>query len=102
MSVLEGRGGFPHVFRESITTTGRSHRFPFVSKYLKIRTGVNVCRIFFTEADFTAGTNYIELPVASATTPHGEWEGPVEASEVWLKAITAASVVELVAFQRRG
>jgi len=102
MSVLEGRGGFPHVFRETITTTGRAHQFPFVSKFLKIRATAYACKMYFTAADFAADTNYILVPVAAADTPHGEWDGPVEASQVWLKGVTGSSVVELVAFQRRG
>lgn len=102
MSVVEGRGGYPHVFRATIDTTGRGHRFPFTSKYLKIRVATNPCKMYFTEADFTADANYVVVPVAAAATPHGEWEGPLEASQVWLKGDGGNSAVELVAFQRRG
>lgn len=102
MSVLEGRGGIPHVFREAIATTGRMHQFPFVAKHVKIRAATNVCRMYFTEADFTADANYVVVPVASASTPYGEWEGPVEASQIWLRGVSGSSDVELVAFQRRG
>lgn len=102
MSVMESRGGIPHVFRETIDSTGRGHQFPFVSKYLKIRAATNPCKIFFSEADFTADANYVLVPVAADITPHGEWDGPVEASKVWLKGSGGNSAIELVAFQRRG
>jgi len=58
--------------------------------------------MYFCEDAFTADTDYIELPVESAIEPHGEWSGPAELQAVWLKAITATTVVELVVFQRRG
>jgi len=102
MSVLEGRGGYPHVFRGTITTAGRAHQFPFVTKFLKVRAATNACQLYFTEADFTNGENYVVVPVAAAETPYGEWEGPVEVSKVWLKGLVGSSEVELVAFQRRG
>lgn len=102
MSIFEGRGGFPHVFREGITTTGRGHAFPFNSKFLKIRVADFPCRMYFTEADFTADVNYVLVPVAAAATPYGAWEGPIEASQVWLKGVGGTSNVELVVFQRRG
>ena len=102
MSVMETRGGYPHVFRASIDTTGRGHAFPFTSKYLKIRVETNPCRMYFTESDYTNDENYVVIPVAAAATPYGEWDGPLEASQVWLKGVGGASAVELVAFQRRG
>lgn len=101
-------GGIPHVVRDTITTTGRMVKLPFFTLYLIGRNkGANVCRLYFTEADFTANANYVELAVAAATDPHGEWRGPVETAHdkytnVYLKAITASTDVELVAFQRRG
>jgi len=102
MSVLESRGGAPHVFRETIYTAGRVHAFPFVSKYLKVRATTNPCKLYFTEADFTSGTNYVLVPVAGTSTPNGEWEGPVEATRVWVQGSGGNSAIELVAFQRRG
>lgn len=103
MSVMETRGGAPHVFRETIdNTTGRMHQFPFVSKYLKVRVSSNPCKLYFTEADFTADANYVLVPVAGTSTPYGEWDGPVEASKIWLKGSGGSSAIELVAFQRRG
>jgi hypothetical protein len=102
MSVLESRGGAPHVFRDTIDTSGRVHAFPFVSKYLKVRAATNPCKLYFTEADFTADANYVVVPVAGTSTPNGEWEGPVEATRVWVKGSSGNSAIELVAFQRRG
>ena len=102
MGVMQGRGGIPHIFRETIATSGRHHVFPFISSFLVIRATVNPCNMFFSQADFDAGTNYIVVPVAAAVTPNGEWSGPVEANGVWLKGSGGNSTVELVAFQRRG
>jgi len=103
MSIAQTRGGVPRVIRESVTTTGRRYSFPFYTSYLVARNkGANIIRMFFTEADFTANANYVEIPVAAATDPHGEWDGPTELQAVWLKALTAATNLELVIFQRRG
>lgn len=102
MSVLEGRGGVPHVFTATIDTTGRIHQFPFMCKYLQIRVITNPCKLYFTEDDFNDDANYVTVPVPAADAPYGEWQGPVEASKVWLKGSGGNSVVELVAYQRRG
>lgn len=101
MSVLQTRGGWPHVFRAGIDTTGRKHDFKMVSTYLKVVAVTNPAKMYFTEADFTADTNYVSIPVAAAATPWG-WEGPAEVPGVWLKGDGGTSAVELVAFQRRG
>lgn len=96
------RGGIPHVFRETIATVGRYHAFPWIIKYLQIRVSSNPCKLFFSLEDFTNDVNYIQVPVASTTTPYGEWQGPVEANGIWLKGVTGDSNIELVAYQRRG
>jgi hypothetical protein len=104
MSVLTVRGGTPHVFRDSAVnnTSGRDHALPFWCLYLIIRVTGNPCKLYFTQADFDADANYVLVPIAAATTPHGEWAGPVEAEKVWLRGSGGNSGVELVAFQRRG
>jgi hypothetical protein len=102
MSLVQTRGGFPHVFRASIDTIGRKHDFPFVSLWLCIRTKTAPVRVYFTEADFTANANYILVPVPAADTPHGEWKGPLEVDQVWLRGDGGTAAVELVAAQRRG
>ena len=102
MSLFEGRGGIPHIWRETIDTGGRHHAFPFTSKYLQIRVATNPCKVFFTAEDMAADTGYVLVPVASTSTPYGEWQGPVEAQGVYLKGSSGNSVVELVAYQRRG
>ena len=102
MSVLTVRGGVPHVFRATIDTSGREHRLPNWSLYLIIRVATNPCKLYFSQADFDADANYVLVPIAAATTPHGEWQGPVETEEVWLKGVTGSSAVELVTFQRRA
>lgn len=102
MSLFEGRGGVPHIWRETINTTGRPHKFPFTCKYLQIRVATSPCKVYFTQADFDADQNYVNVPVPAAETPYGEWQGPVEAHGLWLKGNGGNSAVELVAYQRRG
>ena len=107
MSVMQARGGIPQVFRASIDSTGREHRFGSPIFWLKARNkGAVVLKLYFKEADFDDDVNYVELPVAAATDPWGQWEGPVELiaanSQIWLKSVGAASAVEVVGFQRRG
>lgn len=94
MSLMEIRGGIPDIFRATITSTGRYHKFKGTSKYLKVVTDETGVKLYFSEEDWTNDENYIG--------PHNEWEGPVEASEVWLRGDGADSEVELVAFLRRN
>ena len=109
MSVVQTRGGIPYVLRDTIDDTGRKVRLPFHIAYLKIRnkgTEGNV-RIYFTEADYIADERYVEVPNASALSPYGEWEGPVETTagdheHLWVKSDVGDNAIELVAFQRRG
>jgi hypothetical protein len=104
MSVGTVRGGVPHVFRAAIdATTGRMHSLPSMSLYLVVRlVAGTACKLYFTEADFTADANYVTIPVAAAANPNGEWVGPAEVGTVWLKSTSVSSTVELVSFQRRG
>jgi len=108
MSVVQTRGGVPYVLRDTITTAGRKIRVPFLISHLKIRNkGGAIVNLFFTEADYVAGENYVEIPVIATTAPYGEWEGPVETStgdheSLWVKASAGTVAIELVAFQRRG
>jgi len=99
---MEGRGGAPHVFRATAATTGRMHAFKAVSKWMRIRVATFPCKVYFTEADFDDDINYITVPVAAADAPYGEWEGPIEASAVWLAGVGGGSVVELVAALRKN
>lgn len=104
----EVRGGYPHVFRETIDTTGRAHVFGranntrFISKFIQFRVSGNPLRVYFTEADYTADENYILVPVSPPNTSNVGWEGPLEVNQVWLKAVGGDSALELVAYQRRG
>ena len=102
MSVLQVRGGVPHVFRATIDEAGRDHNLPSFASFMVIRVATNPCKIYFTLADFTANENYILVPVPSTSTPYGEWCGPVEIDKLWLKGSGGNSAVELVTFQRRG
>jgi hypothetical protein len=102
MSVLTVRGGVPRVFRLTIDGVGRPVSLPWWCNYLIVRNATATCRLYFHAEDFAADENYVLLPLPAATTPNGEWQGPVEAESLWLKSDGAASDVELVAFQRRG
>ena len=113
MSVGTIRGGIPYVLRDTAVTSGvaplggRKVRLPFYINWLKIRVLSNPCFLYFTEADYNAHVNFVSIPIASASTPYGEWEGPVETCEgdhadLWLRGNGGNSSVELVAFQRRG
>lgn len=96
MSIMEARGGFPHVWREAVIPPApatRMHQFPFISKWLTVHAEVAAVRIYFTEEDALAGVNYVEA---------FDFAGPVEGSRVWLSSTGANSTVELVAYQRRG
>lgn len=104
MSVLQARGGIPRVFRATIGTSGQKHSFPFQTFYIVARNvgSSNALRIFFTEDDFDNDANYVTLPVPATENPNGEWQGPVEAKEIWVKGVGGDGDLELVAFQRRG
>jgi hypothetical protein len=106
---IQTRGGVPYVLRRSVDGTGGKVVLPFLTSYLKVRNkgSGGIVRLYFTEADFDANENYIELPVATAILPYGEWEGPVETvtgerEHLWLKSAAGSNEIELVAFQRRG
>ena len=102
MSVLAVRGGLPQVFLLSATTVGFNWPFKWITNYLVMRAATFPCKVFFTEADFDADTNYLTVPVAAAATPHGEWRGPAEVQGIWVKGVGGTSVLEVTAFQRRG
>ena len=105
MSLVQGRGGIPHVWRKTITTTGRLHKIPFNIRYLQIRADGYECQLYFLEDDFDKGVNYVRVPVASPKTSDTGWAGPVELyihNTIWLKAVGGNSNVELVAYQRRA
>lgn len=102
MSIMEQRGGFPKIQRLTVTAEGGKFELRHTCKYLSMRVADAACRLYFTEADFTRNEHYIKVPIAAAATPYGEWQGPVETQNVWLKADSGTSQVELVTFERRG
>lgn len=107
MSVLQVRGGFPHVFNATIDTTGRPHRPKKQTSWLQVKTATNPVKIYFTEADFNAGINFITVPVP-ALQDITMWEGPVELGEdesgpvIWFQGDGGNAVVQAVFYQRRG
>lgn len=101
MSTAQIRGGWPKVFREAITTSVRRHQLPFITWYLIVRSDAAV-RMYFTEEDANADENYVVVPAPTASTPHGEWQGPAEVNTLWFKTASGTANIELVSFQRRG
>lgn len=102
MSIAELRGGFPKVFTAAAVPTGGRHfDFRQFTKYLQIYTTGNPAILFFTEADFTAGTNGVAVPIAAATHPWG-WEGPADVCEVWIKGDGGNAAITIIAYLRRG
>jgi hypothetical protein len=100
------RGGAVWAWRGAFDASGRKVNIPFFLSYLIVRNkGAAVAKIYFTEKDFLAGNDqYAELPIASATYPYGEWQGPVETDpgerdSIWIKG---ATTVEIAAFQKRA
>lgn len=100
MSIVETRGGYPHILNETFDTTGRKHLLRGFSKWICIRCSAYPCRVYFTEEDYTSDVSYIEIPVPSASTPYGEWKGPIETNAVWIKGVGGSSVVDFVAIMR--
>lgn len=100
MSVATHRSGPPHVFLGSYNTTGDTHSIRGVSHWIRIRVSTNPCKVYFSETAFNNDIDYITIPVAAAATPYGEWSGPIEISNIWFKATTGTTNVELVAAYR--
>lgn len=102
MSVLQTRGGVPHLIKATVDTTGRYYRFPFVTSGILVRVTTDALRIFFSQEDFDGGVNFFQVDPVSAAYPYGQFEAPIEAKGLWLKAATTTAVIDLLAFQRRG
>jgi hypothetical protein len=109
--MLQIRGGVPaprQVTAPASTDPALAVAMPFATFWMILRNkGAAVVHVFFNQADALAGVNYVQLPVAAAATPHGEWSGPVEVDifcdcQIWLQSAGAACDVEVVGFQRRG
>lgn len=85
------RGGVPNCDNVTVDGTGGAYAFKITdqtgkresvpSRFVQISNeGANPLLLYFTLADFTAGTHKITL---AATT--GYFEGPVEAKSIWWK-----------------
>jgi len=107
MSLLQTRGGFPHVFNATIGTAGRVHRPKKQISHLQVQTADKPVKIYFTQADFTNDENYITVPVP-ALQDMVMWEGPVELGEdqqgpvIWFRGSGGDAVVQAVFYQRRA
>lgn len=93
MSILEARGGIPRIIERDVDTTGFFWDFKGTLKHLYIETDSTPVKIYFSEEDFTADTNYLSV---------NEWQGPVELRGIWLKGDGATSTVKMVPYYRRG
>lgn len=94
MSMLQDRGGAPHVFNEIITTTGRKHDIRSFTQWIRITATVSPCLVYFTEDDFTNGTNAVTIAADSVL------EAPLEIRYIWLKGSGGSSTVSLLAAKR--
>lgn len=111
MSGIEVRGGVCVIFRDAAIPASPAVRhvhWEVWTKYLVARNkGAAPIRLYFNKADADANAGvgndkYIEIPVAAADQPYGEWRGPVESRDAWLKGDGGVGSIELVGFQRRG
>ncbi len=103
MTLLQTRGGIPDVFRDTIDATGRKHQVPFFFNFIVARNkGVATVRLYFAQDDFDADANFVELIGPAAASPFGEWLGPVEGDNYFLRTESGTASVEIVVFQRRG
>lgn len=67
--------------------------------------GANPIRLYFSEGDFSADTDYILLPAPSspgAREVGSQWEGPASERRLWVKSTSGDSTLELVNYQRLG
>lgn len=91
------RGGFPKVFRATVTTaTVRHHLFEGVTNSITIRTKANAVKVYFSEADSVADTGYLEVEVADDRSL------PAEIQQCWFLAVGGDADVELIKFLRHG
>lgn len=106
------RGGLPYARRVTAPTTGRRVSLPAPLLHLIVRNvGAVAAKLYFSKSAYDDdGDEYVEVPVASATLPYGEWAGPVETEHassaergaLWLRGDGGSATVELVMFARRG
>lgn len=101
---FQERGYTARVLRLSVGTAGLEVPFRFREtddQYVgghsaRLRVVVSAtCRMYFTEDDFAADRNYIEL--TTALNPFSE---PVGDRKVWFRAPTGTVTVELLAMVR--
>ena len=106
MSAIGLRGHQPRTVRFSAVLApasadvARVHvTAPQPTSHLQIRNeeaaGGNTLRIYWTEADYTANANYFVIEGA------GEYEGPAEVKEFWVRGSGAAQLVAIF-YLRRG
>ncbi len=104
---FETRGGFPTtiVFTAAIAASAALSRrqAPAITKQLRIRNkdATNFLKVFWSEAEFTADTNFMVVEPEVATKDTVAYID-AEVKELWFKADTAPVVVEVTYFSRRG
>lgn len=78
--------------------------------YLEIaNVGANALQVYFTKADYDAGTNYRTVPTtAGALNPY---QGPADLNDgatprpapvVWLKGVSGSTTAEIIFYHRRN
>jgi hypothetical protein len=93
---FQSRGGIARVVTDDIDTTGRIWKFQALSMRLKIRAATFPVRLFFTEADFDAGTNFWEIGTSE------DFSEAIEDSQVWLKGVGGTASVTVMVLHRKG
>lgn len=54
------------------------------------------CKVYFTQEDFDADTNYLTVGIPSVFSPYGEWESFYNSNYIWLRGDDGSSTIELV------
>jgi hypothetical protein len=93
---MQNRGGIPRVRLITIDSSGQYVPFEALSMWLRIKSASGDMRIFTSQADFDAGTNYYELEASEVA------DMPWEDRGIWLKAGTGSHAVSMIVFHRKG
>lgn len=93
-----GDTGIPFVRNLTATTAGvgvLGYRFPAVSSRILLQNeGLNVIRVYFTAADYTADANYV------AVAAGGGMDLPVQTEALWFRSLVGDSAFTVVCILR--
>lgn len=106
--MITQKGAPPRTRHLAVATTGLTaagdgyYRFPALSTHVQIQNlGANVLRVYFTADDYTADTNYVQIPAVATATP-GFWEGPALLAGIWVRSVTGATTAGVTVFIQQG